>query len=465
MKTSTILVVDDELFFRRLYTNLLSENGYQIETASSGEEAVARLLQNNIDIVLTDLVMPGIDGMQILDYARKLSNPPDVILVTGHASVESAIQALKNGARDYLVKPFDPAELLHVVQGCLEQRHLLDENTVLKAQIQLYQRGQHLAAHLNLDQLFSEALSSVLLETGGGRGLACLISNGEISQLASSNGLQETESMALMDALQPYLSDGEELRILRKAGLPNAPQLPANLCTVAIFPLKSPYGLHGAMVFCNPEDRDFGDRLPLDNLSFLLEQTALGFENACRFKSARDLIFIDDLTGLHNYRYLQMILDQEILRSERYGLEFSLIFIDLDFFKEINDTRGHLDGSQALKEVAGLLRQSVRESDILFRYGGDEFTSFLVETGPEGAEIVAERIRHSIQNHAFFSDSGNPAHITATVGYATFPSDANTKQEIIHLADKAMYAGKQCRNVVRGAWQLAEMEDKPSDLD
>ena len=119
-----------------------------------------------------------------------------------------------------------------------------------------------------------------------------------------------------------------------------------------------------------------------------------------------------------------MILDQEILRSERYGLEFSLIFIDLDFFKEINDTRGHLDGSQALKEVAVLLRESVRESDILFRYGGDEFTSFLVETGPEGAEIVAERIRHSIQNHAFFSDSGNPAHITATVGYATFPSDA-----------------------------------------
>jgi diguanylate cyclase (GGDEF)-like protein len=463
MKSSTILVVDDELFFRRLYTSLLSENGYQVESASSGKEAVARLVEGDIDIVLADLVMPEMDGMQILDHCRKLSNPPDVVLITGHASVESAIQALKSGARDYLVKPFDPAELLHVVRTCLEQRHLLDENTVLKEQIQLYQRGQHLAAQLDLDQLFEESLAAILKETGGGRGLACLISKGEISQLASTKDLQETEAMALMAALQPLLSDGDELRFLSQKEIPKDPQLPRELQTVGIFPMRSPYGLHGAMVFCNPAGEDFGADLSRKNLMFLLEQTALGFENACRFKSARDLIFIDDLTGLHNYRYLQMILDQEILRSERYGLEFSLVFIDLDFFKEINDTRGHLAGSQALKEVAMLLRESVRESDILFRYGGDEFTGFLVETGADGAAVVAERIRRSIQDHDFFADSGNPAKITATVGYATYPTDAGTHKEIIHLADKAMYAGKKSRNVVRGAWQLAEMQDKPTD--
>lgn len=463
MKSSTILVVDDELFFRRLYANLLSENGYQVETASSGEDAVIRLAQGNIDIVLADLVMPGMSGMDILDHCRKLSNPPDVVLVTGHASVESAIQALKNGARDYLIKPFDPTELLHVVHTCLEQRHLLDENFVLKAQIQLHQRGQHLAAQFDLDQLFTEALAAVLQEAGGGRGLACLINDGQISQLANTKNLQETEAMALMDALQDHLTNGTELRILTQAELPQAPQLPEGLHTIGIFPLRSPYGLQGAMVFCNPLGTDFDTNLPRENLFYLLEQTALGFENACRFKSARDLIFIDDLTGLHNYRYLQMILEQEILRAERYGLEFSLVFIDLDFFKQINDTRGHLAGSQALKDVAELLRQSVRDSDVLFRYGGDEFTGFLVETGTEGAAVVAERIRRSIQEHIFFPNSGNPARITATVGYATYPADAGTKQEIIHLADKAMYAGKQCRNAVRGAWQLAEMKDEPAD--
>jgi diguanylate cyclase (GGDEF)-like protein len=463
MKSSTILVVDDELFFRRLYANLLNENGYQVETASSGEEAVTRLARGDIDIVLADLVMPGLDGMQLLDHCRKRNNPPDVVLVTGHASVESAIQALKNGARDYLVKPFDPTELLHVVRTCLEQRHLLDENTVLKAQIQLYQRGQHLASHLDFDHLFDEALSAILQEAGGGRGLACLMNDGEITELAGTKSLQETEAMALIDVLKPFLTQGIELCILSGEELPAAPQLPQGLQTVGIFPMRSAYGLHGAMVFCNPLGYDFAPDLPRDNLIYLLEQAALGFENACRFKSARDLIFIDDLTGLHNYRYLQMILEQEIVRAERYGLEFSLVFIDLDFFKEVNDTRGHLAGSQALKEVAILLKQCVRESDILFRYGGDEFTGFLVETGCEGAAVVAERIRQSIEDHVFFSDSSNPARITATVGYATFPSDAGTQREIMHLADKAMYAGKRCRNAVRGAWQLAEQEEKTAD--
>jgi diguanylate cyclase (GGDEF)-like protein len=149
-----------------------------------------------------------------------------------------------------------------------------------------------------------------------------------------------------------------------------------------------------------------------------------------------------------------MILDQEIHRAERYGLEFSLVFIDIDRFKLINDSRGHLAGSQALKEVADLLRQCVREADILFRYGGDEFTGFLAETGPEGAAIVAERIRRNIEQHSFFADSDNPAQLTATVGYATFPVDSSDHQGIIDLADRAMYIGKKVRNVVRSAQEL-----------
>lgn len=463
MKSSTILVVDDELFFRRLYASLLSENGYQVESTASGKEALSRLGKGHIDIVLADLVMPEMDGMQILDHCRKLNNPPDVILVTGHASVESAIQAIKSGARDYLVKPFDPAELLHVVRACLEQRHLLDENSVLKAQIRLYQRGQQLAAQLDLDRLFEDALSAILQEAGSGRGLACLLDSDDSPQLISTRKLQETEAMALMAAAQPLLANGNKLHIVSCADLPPLPQLPPALQSVAVFPMQSPYGFGGALIFCNPEEGDFAPGMSRENLSFLLEQTALGFENACRFKTARDLIFIDDLTGLHNYRYLQMILDQEILRAERYGLEFSLVFIDLDFFKEINDTLGHLAGSHALKEVARILRQCVRESDILFRYGGDEFTGFLVETGSEGAAVVAERIRQCIQNHTFFAESDTPAKITATVGYATYPCDAGSKKELIHLADKAMYEGKKCRNAVRGAWQLAETEDPPVD--
>jgi two-component system, cell cycle response regulator len=459
MKKSTVLVVDDELFFRRLYADLLISNGYQVETVASGEDAVVRLRAGGIDLAVIDLVMPGIDGLEVLEQARQLENPPEVILATGHATVETAITALKKGARDYLVKPFDPAELLHVVRTCVEQRHLLDENTHLKSQIRLYEKGQILASRLDFEQLFTEALAAILHETRGGRGFAWLMpETGEI-ELAALQDLRDEEALTLLEGLAPYLEQPGILQILTADRMPNLPSQPRGMQTVGLFPLSSSYGLCGALAFCNPVEGDFCSPLPRKNLLFLLEQTALGFENACRYKNARDLIFIDDLTGLHNFRYLQVILDQEIHRAERYGLEFSLIFVDIDFFKQVNDTRGHLAGSQALREIAILLQQSVRDSDLLFRYGGDEFTGFLVETGSQGAAIVAERIRASIEQHEFLAGTEHPARLTATIGYATFPGDANSKQAIIHLADLAMYEGKKNRNVVRGAWQLQAEKD------
>ncbi len=208
------------------------------------------------------------------------------------------------------------------------------------------------------------------------------------------------------------------------------------------------------MVIFNPAEGDFIHPMPHENLLFLAEQASLGFENAYRYQGAQELIYTDDLTGLFNYRYLQSILDQEIRRSERYGLQFSLVFIDLDYFKEVNDRHGHLAGSTALKEVAGLLRQSVREVDVLFRYGGDEFTALLVETDSQGAAVVAERIRRSVEEHTFLAESGICSRLTATVGYATFPENAADKKSIIDLADQAMYFGKKVRNVTRGAWEI-----------
>ena len=454
MNKAAILVVDDELFFRRLFAKLLSEDGHEVEALSSGEQAVERIQQGGVEVVVTDLVMPGIDGLEVLRQCRSLNDPPEVILATGNGTVETAVEALKNGARDYLVKPFNPQELRHIVATCLEQRRLLRENTQLKRQIDLFQRGQHLAAQLDIEQLFEEALQALLHEVGGGRGMAFLAAEDSISHVVALNDLSENEALPLAHALLPELEGLKTLRLLQNDELPGNLPLPAGTHSLCLLPLHYQNRIEGMLVLLNRTTDDFRHPLPCRNLLFLMEQTALGFSNAYRFKDARKLIHTDDLTGLHNYRYLQMILDQEIHRAERYGLEFSLVFIDIDRFKDINDSRGHLAGGQALKEVAALLRQSVREADILFRYGGDEFTGFLAETGPEGAAIVAERIRRNIEQHLFFADTERPARLTATVGYATFPVDSSDHQGIIDLADQAMYVGKKIRNVVRSARDL-----------
>lgn len=454
MKKSSILVVDDELFFRRLYTELLAEDGYRVEAVASGTEALVRLRQNGVDVVLTDMVMPGIDGMELLRQARNLENPPDVILVTGHATLETAIQALKNGARDYLIKPFNPAELRHLVRTCLEQRRLLDENSLLRTQIRLFQRGQNLASLLEIDRLIPEAVNLLIHEVGRGRGFGYLLAQEKGPRLLGLNGLNESQARSLTQALAPHLKELTGVRLLRGKELTADTSAPPNIHTLCLFPLHSQKQLRGALILLNPAVSDFPHPLPHENLLFLSEQATLGFQNAHRYQDAQELIYTDDLTGLYNYRYMQEVLDQEIRRSERYDLEFSLVFVDLDYFKNVNDRFGHLAGSQTLKEVAALLQACVREVDVLFRYGGDEFTALLVETDSQGAGLVAERIRRAIEQHTFLAGTEAASALTATVGYATYPASATDKNSIIDLADQAMYYGKKSRNVSRGAWEL-----------
>jgi diguanylate cyclase (GGDEF)-like protein len=456
MSRATILVVDDEAFFRRVFTDILAEEGiYQIETAESGEAGLNRLTRGGIDVLITDMVMPGICGLDLVRRARALDNPPEVILATGNATVESAIQALKNGARDYLLKPCNPEQLRHVVRTCLEQRRLLDENTLLRSQIRLYQKGQQLASQLEVDALLHETLSTLLHELDENtRSLAFLANQEGFSRVISGAGISEEQARDLARILLPRLAAAEKGTIIEASGLDLPAGSPEDIRSCWLFPLHSENGMQGAMVLVNPAGHAFAEPFPREALLFLAEQAALGFQNACQYQGARELIYTDDLTGLYNHRYLQIALEQEIRRAERYGLEFSLAFIDLDLFKNVNDTHGHLTGSSVLREVGELLRQCVRDADLLFRYGGDEFTALLVETDTRGAKVVAERIRSAIEGHLYSAGMGKSCRITATVGHATYPVHASTKQELIDLADKAMYQGKQSRNVSRSAAEL-----------
>ncbi|ORJ57092.1 GGDEF domain-containing response regulator [Geothermobacter hydrogeniphilus] len=454
MPGPTVLVVDDELFFRRLYAEILTEDGYLVETVESGDAALGRIRQGGIDLVLTDMIMPGLDGLEVLRQARAMENPADVILATGHATLETAIQALKNGARDYLIKPFNPEELRHLVRTCLEQRRLLDENGLLKSQIRLFQKGQSLAGILEIERLLAQTVVSLSKEIGPSRGFAFLGNGNKVERLFGCQQIEELQAKSLAESLRGHFADLNQPRILTSGDIPPGIDWPPDVRDCCLFPLRSQKTIKGMLVLVNAEGQTLPDPLPQENLHFLAEQAGIAFDNAYRYQGARELIYTDDLTGLYNQRYLDIVLEQEIRRSERYGLEFSIIFLDIDHFKTVNDTHGHLSGSKALKEVAGLLRKCIREVDVPFRYGGDEFTALLVETGLEGAPVVAERVRRTIEQHIFLAELGQDFKLTASVGYATYPKDAQDKRAVLELADKAMYLGKKVRNVTRSAGDL-----------
>lgn len=185
----------------------------------------------------------------------------------------------------------------------------------------------------------------------------------------------------------------------------------------------------------------FNDR-DLALLEALADYAAIAIENARHVKRIHELTITDDCTTLYNSRHLHDVLDREIYRSQRYGFELSLIFIDLDYFKRVNDSYGHLVGSKLLREIGHAIRTNCRQIDSAFRYGGDEFVVLLPQTSRENAASVARRLHELIRKQLWLTEEGLNVRVTASVGVASFPSDAKTKSELLHLADEAMYLVK-----------------------
>src|SRR4029079_13703042 len=177
----------------------------------------------------------------------------------------------------------------------------------------------------------------------------------------------------------------------------------------------------------------------LQSLTLLLEPASMALDSALLLKRAEELSVTDDLTQLYNSRYLNLVLRREPKRSSRSGRPLSLLFIDLDGFKGVNDTHGHLFGSRALVEASAVIRQSARETDVVSRFGGDEFALILPDTGSDGAAAVGDRIRERIAAHRFLVGDGWTIHLTVSVGVATLPDVAASTEGLIQAADEAMY--------------------------
>lgn len=177
-------------------------------------------------------------------------------------------------------------------------------------------------------------------------------------------------------------------------------------------------------------------------LEALADYAAIAIENARHVQRIHELTITDDCTSLYNARHLNFMLDTEIYRSHRYAFEFSLIFIDLDHFKSVNDTHGHLMGSKLLSEIGSAIKEKCRLIDLAFRYGGDEFVVLLPQTSKENALGVAHRLHKLIRETIWLKEANINAQLTASVGVASYPTDSRTKAELLHLADEAMYLVK-----------------------
>ncbi len=290
-----LLVVDDDQTFCLFVDTLLSDKGYWVVCETDPRQVTRRLREGDFDVVLLDLMMPELGGLEVLELIREQWSALPVLIVSAHGSGEATLDAMRRGATDFVTKPVD-------------------------------------ASHL-------------------------------------------------------------DLRI----------------------------------------------------------------RAACDLERARRLANTDGLTGLYNHRYLHQRLEQEIERSDRYGRHLSLVMADVDRFKVYNDAFGHPRGDELLIAVAETLRQISRASDVVARYGGDEFALILPETPAKEARRVAERARRGVEAlHLLPGDGPIAAQVTLSLGVASFPAGQGTKEDLLAAADGALYEAKrQGRNRVSVAGQAS----------
>lgn len=451
-----ILIVDDDAFFRVLCSDILTNGGFLVKTASSGNEALNIIENDDVDIVITDLVMPDVSGLEVLQRTKQHNTLIDVIMVTGHGSIESAINALKNGAFDYIRKPLNEDELIHTVNSCMEKKALLEENQEMRQSLKLFEVSRAITSTLEISRLYNISLDALLQLVPGEAGITVFyeeegkkldikairhlsITAGErVVEVFRDNfarDLKGLESVTVISKPENLRGDGEEVFKEYNSFL--------------VAPLTRGKTAIGFLLIMSSQNKSGYSLRDIKNAAFIVEHASQAFENAQKYSEAKEMAFIDSLTNLYNSKYLDTALDKELKRADRLMMPVTVLFMDLDNFKMINDKNDHLVGSKMLVEVGKILLKCVREVDTVIRYGGDEYVVILVDADYDVAMRVAERIRQTIEKHHFLEEENLDLRVTASIGVATYPIHAKEKKELLKIADKAMYRAKGLsRNVV-----------------
>lgn len=267
---------------------------------------------------------------------------------------------------------------------------------------------------------------------------------------AKREGTSETPPVAAA-----RLEGAQHCAALRALQQASVQEIADNQTHTIVLPLASDESDKGVIIAArdtNPDAEAGFNLIEINILRSLAVVIGSAMRNARRIADAERLSQTDDLTSLRNARYLRDYLLSEIKRARRYGASVAVLFLDLDNFKSVNDEHGHLVGSQVLIEVAGAIADSVRDTDTVARYGGDEFVVVLPETDTERALQVAERVREGLARQSFTGGRGLQLSLTASFGVGSFPTNAQSAQQLLETADQAMYEAKSERkNCVRPA--------------
>lgn len=394
MKTKEkILVVDDDPNLRKTLADILRVKGYENAVAATGAEAIAAAQREAFGLALIDLMLPDLPGIEVMARIKTISPLTEAIILTGHASMDTAIEATKQGAYSYLLKPYQMEDLLRIIAQGVERKQAREEilrlasfpNLLPSPVIELDAAGQVTYINPAAEKLFPD-----------------------LPAMGQSHPLLHGAA-ALFAALRRGERQDEESQEARIG--------------------DATYELHISYV---PD----------------IKLIRIYVVDITRRKQAEQEIYqlatTDSLTGIANRRAFSAVLAKELERARRYGVPLALVMYDLDHFKHVNDTHGHDVGDEVLQAVTGLVRENIRAHDVLARWGGEEFMLLMPQTDAPAAGRAAEKLRLAIAAHVF----DKVGKLTVSFGVAAFePRD--DQASLLKRADDALYRAKaQGRNRV-----------------
>jgi len=420
-----VLLVDDEPRLLKSLAELLKHRGFELACAVNGQEALEHLGRSRFDLVILDLDLGQADmgGHGVMDFINDQNLGTDVIVTSGASSIDAAIGALKRGAHDYLRKPYAREELLKTVDNAIRHRRLQLENRRIAAQLENSERSYRYLVDSSPDIIY----------TLDDEGRFTFINNRAQQLLGFSRedlvGLHysvlvheedlERAHYVFNEGRSDYrLSRNVELRLKSRHSDVEVRTFNNELMLISVGPSQRPageppvFGIYGVA-------RDVTDRKRADEL--IAHQA-----------------YHDILTDLPNRVLFKDRLGLAVLQAKRNDTRLGVMFIDLDRFKLVNDTLGHVMGDELLQQTAARLKACLRRCDTLARQGGDEFTAVLPElVNRQDAALIAEKFLECLRPP--FILAGQPVHISASIGIAIYPDDGHLIDDLLRHSDIAMY--------------------------
>jgi two-component system, cell cycle response regulator len=461
-----ILVADDDQALSRTLSWILKENGYDVLTVPGGEHLLERLTAEPVDLLLLDIMMPKVDGLQLLQRVKSDPRFKDlpVLMISSMPPEEATVRSLGLGAADFIPKPFRVRELLARVKAHLRVgRELNQARAEARSRSEMMEILQEVTTSLKPDEIYQILVRRVAQGLNISR-CSIIIAGPDddsgvvVAAFENPNLRNLPVDLRRYPEIQHALATGEVVlardvetdplfQQVRTGWHAEGRPVPTRSAIAIRFSLRQqPAGVFFLRTTdgdaqLNEQDVQFAEQV-IDSAVAALEK-AYDLENAVQGQEQlKHLAETDPLTGCFNRRALVVKLEQEMDRAARYATMLTGMMLDIDNFKQINDTHGHLVGDRVLKQLAALLKREQRSVDIVARYGGEEFVVLLPETTSIESRNFAERILRRVATHDF-GEPGQPVRVTISIGIAAYPDERVTDGEsLLRLADTHLYRAK-----------------------